>query len=65
MAGSTKENGSVLANGHAKLTQVVEQIEEEIYEEENIFLFIPNVIGMLPSPRTCTRNFVQLDLTAT
>ena len=48
MAGSRKGKDTLLANGHAKLNQVVQQIEEDIYQEENIFLFLPNVIGMVP-----------------
>lgn len=49
MAERHKSNGHVLANGNAKLTQVVEKIEEDIYQEENIFLFIPNIIGEFPN----------------
>lgn len=47
MAGNRKGKDSLLANGHAKLNQAVQQIEEDIYQEENIFLFLPNVIGTL------------------
>ncbi|RVX72960.1 hypothetical protein B0A52_03313 [Exophiala mesophila] len=67
MAGSRKGKDTLLANGHAKLNQVVQQIEEDIYQEENIFLFLPNVIGyarvilaiaslyyMPLHPRTCS-----------
>ena len=38
-------NGS-LANGRLKANGPIKKIEEIIYEEENIFLFIPNLIGM-------------------
>jgi hypothetical protein len=41
-------NAHLLANGHAELNGAVEKIEAQIYEEENIFLFIPNIIGMAP-----------------
>jgi hypothetical protein len=50
MAERHKSNGHALANGNAKLTQVVEKIEEDIYQEENIFLFIPNIIGEITNP---------------
>lgn len=45
MAERHKSNGHVLPNGKPTLNQVVEKIEEDIYQEENIFLFIPNIIG--------------------
>ncbi|KAK5050059.1 hypothetical protein LTR84_004179 [Exophiala bonariae] len=67
MAARPKSNGHVLPNGNAKLNQVVEKIEEDIYQEENIFLFLPNIIGyarvvlaiaslyyMPLHPRTCS-----------
>lgn len=45
MAARPKSNGHVLPNGNTKLNQVVEKIEEDIYQSENIFLFLPNIIG--------------------
>lgn len=45
MAEEPGSNGRILANGHTKLSQVVGEIEDEIYQEENIFLFLPNLIG--------------------
>jgi len=48
MAERHKSNGHVLPNGKGKANQVVEKLEEEdVYQEENIFLFIPNIIGEL------------------
>lgn len=45
-------NGGVKENGHAVATQAngyatrsKKAVEDDIYEEENIFLFIPNIIG--------------------
>jgi len=50
MAEEHEEVGPLLAkaNGHAqkKMNGTVGLIESDIYEEENIFLFIPNIIGM-------------------
>ena len=42
--GVLKENGQAvaLANGTIEKSK---KTEEDIYEEENIFLFIPNIIG--------------------
>lgn len=42
-------DGRGLTNGHVKnkMNGALEKIESDIYEEENIFLFIPNIIGML------------------
>jgi hypothetical protein len=45
-----RSNGVLKENGHASPPNgTVEKkkttVEEDIYEEENIFLFIPNVIG--------------------
>ena len=50
-SGVVTESGHALAqaNGHAKANGTVEKskrTEEDIYEEENIFVFIPNIIGM-------------------
>lgn len=43
-----KQDGkeTLLANGHAKVDATLEKLEAEIVEEENIFLFIPNLIGV-------------------
>lgn len=43
-------NGHALPNGEAKVSGALEKLESDIYEEENIFLFIPNLIGMLLFP---------------
>lgn len=51
-------NGAVLANGHAKMNGAMEKMEAEVHQQENIFLFIPNIIGMLLD----TGSFSQADL---
>lgn len=38
-------NGQALANGAAKMNGVAAKVDEKIGETENIFLFIPNIIG--------------------
>ena len=38
-------NGHALANGHAKMNGAIEQVEMKLQKQENIFLFIPNIIG--------------------
>jgi hypothetical protein len=48
MAGKSKGNGYAMANGQATVNGMVTKLEEEIYQEENIFLFLPNIIGMSP-----------------
>jgi len=56
--GVLKENGHAVVpvNGHAGPNGTIEKNgkpEEDIYEEENIFLFIPNIIGTdFPSTST-------------
>ena len=42
-------NGHALANGQAKLNGTIEKVEKTIYKQENIFVFIPNIIGKEPS----------------
>jgi hypothetical protein len=37
--------GEVLANGHAMVGEALQKIDSHIQEQENIFLFIPNIIG--------------------
>ena len=41
------------ANGHAsrgrRMSEVVMQLDERMQKEENIFLFMPNLIGRLPA----------------
>jgi len=36
---------SAAANGHVKMNGGLEKTESEVYKEENIFLFVPNLIG--------------------
>ena len=38
-------NGKALANGHAIMGETLQKIESNIQNQENIFLFIPNLIG--------------------
>jgi hypothetical protein len=38
-------NSPTLPNGHAKLNGTIEKAEKEVYKQENIFIFIPNIIG--------------------
>ena len=38
-------NGNALANGQAKMNGTVEKVHKQVYKQENIFLFIPNIIG--------------------
>ena len=45
---SSSPNGHALPNGHTKMNGTLEKSEADIYEDENIFLFIPNIIGTLP-----------------
>ena len=40
-------NGEALANGHAIVGETLQKIESNIQNQENIFLFIPNLIGKL------------------
>ena len=43
-------NGHVVANGQAKMNEMLEKVNSEIEKQENIFLFIPNIIGAGNSP---------------
>ena len=45
-AGSTG-NGDILANGHAKPNGTIARAEKQTYKQENIFVFIPNLIGRI------------------
>jgi hypothetical protein len=40
-------DGDILANGHAKPNGTIARAEKQIYKQENIFVFIPNLIGGL------------------
>jgi hypothetical protein len=42
-------NGEALANGHAIIGETLQKMDSNIQKQENIFLFIPNLIGK-PSP---------------
>jgi CDP-diacylglycerol--inositol 3-phosphatidyltransferase len=54
--------GEILANGHAKLNGTIEKVEKEIYKQENIFIFIPNIIGRpnYSHPGSWRRNWHRL-----
>ena len=47
MEAESTANGDILANGHAKLNGTIARAEKTIYKQENIFVFIPNLIGRL------------------
>jgi len=47
MEAESTGNGDILANGHAKLNGTIARAEKTIYKQENIFVFIPNLIGRL------------------
>jgi hypothetical protein len=38
-------SGEILANGYAKLNGTIKKVEKEMYKQENIFIFVPNIIG--------------------
>ena len=45
MAEDVASDSGVLANGHAGL-KVLEKVDSGIHAQENVFLFLPNIIGM-------------------
>ena len=47
MEAESSANGDILANGHAKLNGTITRAEKTTYKQENIFVFIPNLIGRL------------------
>jgi hypothetical protein len=47
MEAESTANGDILANGHAKLNGTITRAEKTTYKQENIFVFIPNLIGRL------------------
>jgi hypothetical protein len=47
MGAESTANGDILTNGHAKLNGTIARVEKTIYKQENIFVFIPNLIGRL------------------
>ena len=40
-------DGDILANGSAKSNGTIGKVKKGAYKQENIFLFIPNLIGTL------------------
>lgn len=47
MGAESTVNGDILTNGHAKLNGTIARVEKTIYKQENIFVFVPNLIGRL------------------
>ena len=45
MGKKTEGNGHLTASGRPKMNGALEKMESEIQKEENIFLFVPNLIG--------------------
>jgi hypothetical protein len=45
MGAGLTASSEILANGHVKLNGTFEKAEKEIYQQENIFIFVPNIIG--------------------
>jgi hypothetical protein len=45
MGADPAASGEILANSHAKLNGTIEKVKNEIYKQENIFIFVPNIIG--------------------
>lgn len=46
MADSKEPNGHALTGRARRASEVVMQLDQRIAKEENIFLFLPNIIGM-------------------
>jgi|GraSoiStandDraft_32_1057276.scaffolds.fasta_scaffold1819883_1 hypothetical protein len=38
-------SSEMLANGHVKLNGTLKKAKRESYQPENIFMFVPNIIG--------------------
>lgn len=50
MAERTSSEDLLLVNGHAKMNGVIDKLDMELQRQENIFLFVPNIIGkFIPS----------------
>ena len=47
MGAESTANGDNLSNGHAKPNGTIAKVGKTIYKQENIFVFIPNLIGRL------------------
>jgi hypothetical protein len=47
MEAESTTNGDILSNGHTKPNGTIAKVEKTIYKQENIFVFIPNLIGRL------------------
>ena len=47
MADSKEPNGHAVTGRARRASEVVMQLDQRIAKEENIFLFLPNIIGTL------------------
>lgn len=47
MADSKEPNGHTVTGRARRASEVVMQLDQRIAKEENIFLFLPNIIGTL------------------
>jgi hypothetical protein len=52
--GKGKGMNGVAANGHGHENGILEKVDSIIYEEENIFLFLPNLIGTYSASQLVT-----------
>jgi hypothetical protein len=47
MEAESTDNGDILVNGHVKPNGTIARAGNQTYKQENIFVFIPNLIGRL------------------
>ena len=46
MGKKNEGNGHLMANGQPKMNGALDEVGNETEKEENIFLFVPNLIGL-------------------